>query len=234
MNCFQFRRLLLAEPRQITPEQKAHLAECGSCAQLVRGVEQLEERLAKAALVPVPEGLAERVLLRHKIRSPNRWGTLALAASLLVAVGVAFYFNEVPRQGDEIVSAERLTTNHPAVAAIFYVRDHEPQLLRENRSGDPAVMHAALSKLGLSLPANIGSVRYLGKCPVPGGTGEHIVLQTPFGHVTLILVPDQLFASRVVVSDRNLRALAAPTRSGSYILVADSAVTLKRVEAMLM
>lgn len=256
MNCFQFRRLLLVEPRQLTPEQRAHRDECASCARLVRGVEQLEERLQKAALVPVPEGLAERVLLRHKIHSPNRWSTLALAervllghkihspnrwgmlalaASLLVAVGVAFHFHEAPRQSDEMVSAQRLGENQHAMAAISYVLDHEPQLLRENRTGDPKVMRAALSKLGLSLPANIGSVRYLGKGLLPdGSTGEHIVLQTLFGHVTLILMPDVFLASRVVASDRNMQAVVSPSRSGCYILIAESSSTLKRIEAMLM
>jgi len=234
MNCLEFRRLVLIRPRLITAGRQAHPERCARCAGFAQSVAHDEAAIEQAMLVPVPEGLASRVLLRHGIRGPNRWSTLALAASLLAAVGVAFYFHEAPRQGDEIVSAQRFTANYTAVAAISYVLDHESRLLKENRAGDPKVMHAALSKLGLSLPANIGSVRYLGKCPVTGGIGEHVALETPLGHVTLILVPDQLFASRVVVSDRNLRAVAAPTRSGSYILIAESSSTLKRIEAMLM
>ena len=186
-------------------------------------------------LVPVPEGLAERVLLRHKTHGPSRWSTLALAASLLVAVGVAFYSHEVPRQGDEIVSAQLSGAHQHAVAAISYVLDHEPQLLKENRAGDPKVMHAALSELGLSLPANIGSVRYLGNSVLPDGSrGEHVVLQTPYGHVTLFLMPEVFLASRVAVSDRNRQAIVAPRRDGCYILIADSSQTLERVEAMLL
>jgi len=235
MNCLEFRRLVLIRPRQITAEQQAHLERCARCAEFAQSVAHDEAAIEQAMLVPVPEGLAERVLLRHRIRGPNRWSTLALAASLLVAVGVAFYFHEAPRQGDEIVSAQRSGVNQRAVAAISYVLDREPQLLTENRAGDPKVMHAALSKLGLSLPANIGSVRYLGKSVLSdGATGEHIVLQTPYGHVTLILMPEDFLASRLVVSDRNLQALAAPRRDGCYLLIADSAQTLERVEAMLL
>ena len=235
MNCLEFRRLVLAAPRQITAEQEAHLERCARCAEFARSVAHDEAAIEQAMLVPVPEGLAARVLLRHGIRGPNRWSTLALAASLLVAVGVAFHFHEVTRQGDEIVSAQRSGVNQRAVAAISYVLEREPQLLTENRAGDPKVMHAALSKLGLSLPANIGSVRYLGKSVLSdGATGEHIVLQTPYGHVTLILMPEDFLASRLVVSDRNLQALAAPRRDGCYLLIADSAQTLERVEAMLL
>ncbi len=84
-----------------------------------------------------------------------------------------------------------------------------------------------------------GTVRLRRVGTLPDGALEAqikalLMLQTQNGHVTLILVPDQLFASRVVVSDRNLRAVAAPTRSGSYILIAESSSTLKRIEAMLM
>ena len=234
MNCLEFRRLVLIRPRQITAEQQAHLERCARCAEFAQSVAHDEAAIEQAMLVPVPEGLAARVLLRHRIRGPNRWSTLALAASLLVAVGVAFYFHEAPRRGDEIVSAQLPGANQHAVAAISYVLHREPRLLKENRAGDPKVMHAALSKLGLSLPANLGSVRYLGKSMLPDGTtGEHIVLQTPYGHVTLFLMPEVFLASRVVVSDRNLQALVAPRRDGCYILIADSSQTLKRVEAML-
>lgn len=243
MNCLEFRRLVLTGPRQITAGQAAHLECCARCAEFAQSVARDEAAIEQAMLVPVPEGLAARVLLRHRIRGPNRWSTLALAASLplalaaslFVAVGVAFHVNEVPGQGDEIVSAQLPGANQHAVAAISYVLDHEPQLLKENRAGDPKVMRAALSKLGLSLPANLGSVRYLGKSVLPDGTtGEHIVLQTPYGHVTLILLPDVFLASRVAVSDRNLQALVAPRRDGCYVLVADSSQTLERVEAMLL
>ena len=270
MNCLEFRRLLLVQPRNITSEHRAHMERCSRCAEFAESVANDEDALEQALLVPVPDGLADRVLLRHSIRSPNRvanddealkqallvpvpegltdrvllrhsmrspnrWSTLALAASLIIATGVGFYFYEVPRPGYEIVSAQRSGANQRAVAAISYVLDREPQLLTENRAGDPKVMHAALSKLGLSLPANIGGVRYLGKSVLSdGATGEHIVLQTPYGHVTLILMPEDFLASRLVVSDRNLQALAAPRRQGCYLLVADSAQTLKRVEAMLL
>ena len=235
MNCLEFRRLVLTAPRQITAEQQAHLDGCARCAEFAKSVAHDEAAIEQAMLVPVPEGLAERVLLRHGIRGPNRWATLALAASLLVAVGVAFYSLEAPRQGDEIVSAQLLGAKQHAVAAISYVLDHEPQLLKENRAGDPKVMRAALSTLGLSLPANLGSVRYLGSSVLPDESrGEHIVLQTPYGHVTLILMPDEFLESRVAVSDRNLQALVAPRRGGCYLLIADSAQTLKRVEAMLL
>ena len=112
--------------------------------------------------------------------------------------------------------------------------DHEPRLLRENVSGDPAVMKSALERLGLNLPAQGTTVRYLGKCPVPSGEGEHLVLQTPFGQVTLILVPEQSLGPRVVVTYRDRTAVLSPVQSGSYIVVTDSLKNVKQIEKMLM
>lgn len=242
MNCFEFRRLIFAEPRRLSPEQKRHAELCAACAELAKEAEGFEAKIHEAVMVPVPEALAERILLRHKtVHPPMRFGFSfggwALAASLMVAIAVVFHLNY--RTADEepqVVAAAALGSNHPAVAAINYVLDNEPKLLKENRTGDMAVLLAALEKMRMRLPADGTTVRYLGKCPVPNGEGDHVVLQTPFGRVSLILVPDQLFASSVVVADRNMLALAAPTRSrnGSLILVADSVKTLKRFEAILM
>lgn len=94
-------------------------------------------------------------------------------------------------------------------------------------------MMAAFQRLSLKYPGDGISVSYLGKCPVPGGAGEHIVLATPYGHVTLILVPDHPVGSRVMVADRNMTAAANPVGAGGYIVIAQSAQTIRRVERML-
>lgn len=234
MNCLEFRRLLFVQPRRVTSAQRAHMARCAACAEFARSIVEDDEALERALLVPVPEGLADRVLLRHGLRSPHRWRKLALAASLVIAVGTGLYFYEMSRQPDEIASAPQPGANLHALMAISYVLDREPRLLKENHTGDPKAMHAALSRLGLSLPPDLGNVRYLGTSVLPdGAAGEHIVLQTPYGHVTLMLMPEEFLASRVVVADRHLLALATPRRRGCFILIADSAQTLKRIEAML-
>lgn len=233
MNCFEFRRLILANPREKTREQEQHMAQCASCVNLAKEMESFDAQIQEAALVPVPEALAERVLLRHQIRGPARYRAWALAASLVAAFGLGTYFYRDSGVDENVVTATALGERHPAVAAISYVLDHEPQLLRENVTGDTKVMGEALMHLGLKLPAG-AHVRYLGKCPVPGGTGEHVVLETPYGHVTLILVPQQPFASRVVVADRNKTTVASPARAGGYILVADSLKRVRQVEKLLM
>lgn len=232
MNCFEFRKLLLTDPRVRTHEQEQHLAGCDACESLTREMEGFEARVHDAVHVPVPEALAERVLLRQKIRAPalRAW---ALAASLVAALGTGIYFYRAS-DGEGVLTAAVLGVKHPAVVAIAHVLDEEPQMLMENRGVDPVMMRAAFTRRGLRVPANGTTVRYFDKCPMTGGAGEHVVLQTPFGQVTVILVPDQRFASRVVVADRDKTAVASPAGAGGYILIADTLKSAKQVEKMLL
>jgi hypothetical protein len=234
MDCIEFRRLILADPRTRTPEQEAHLAGCSECANLARGMENFESRLYQAMNVAVPDALAERILLLRRIR-PSAARVWALAASLVLAVAISAYFYPgLGPEREQVIAAASVGESHPAVAAISYVVDHESKLLAEGRSGDPAIMRAALARLGLKLPSRGVNVRYLGKCPVPTGTGEHVVLETALGRVTLILVPDHPMGPRVIVADRQMTALTVPVGTGGYILVADSIDHLRRIEKTLM
>jgi hypothetical protein len=235
MNCFEFRRVLLVNPRERTAEQEAHLAQCAACARLAVDAGGFETRLEQAVLVPVPDGLADRILLRHKMQPGPRYRLLALAATLVLGVGVA---TQLYRTNDAAHEPARLAValgaEHPAVAAISFVIDHEPRLLSEGRTGDPQVMMASLKRLGLNLPAGGVAVRYLGKCPLPGGgMGDHVVLTTSYGQVTLILAPDYPVGSRVLVADRSMTALAQPSGTGGYIVIAHSAETVRGAERLL-
>ena len=240
MNCFEFRRLIFAEPQRLPKAMLRHKEQCAACARLARQMESFEAAIREAAMVPVPEALADRVLLRYGSARPLlpwlRFGAWAVAAVLVLGVAVAVHLRD--RNTDDVAAvvqtAESVGSDHPAVAAINYVLDNEPKLLKENRTGDRAVLAAALDKMRIRLPDD-GTVRYLGKCPVPGGEGEHVVLQTAGARFSLILVPDRRFPGRVVVTDRNMVALSAPARSGtgSVIIVANSLQMLAGIESRL-
>ncbi|MGE0559394.1 MAG: DUF3379 family protein [Burkholderiales bacterium] len=239
MNCLEFRRLILADPRRLDDDQKAHLVACPACSALTAELAEFDNMVAQTSAVPVPDGLADRVLLRHNLRSHTKRWTWALAASLLIGLSLGWELRKTanvgmdPRQAAVVTPASALGNNHPAVAAISYVIDHEPRLLLENRTGDPVVLKDALSRLGIKLPPE-AVVTHLGKCPVPGGTGEHVVLETREGKATLILVPGQSFGPRVVVADRDKAAVVHSSGSGGYILITDSPKKTQAVERLLM
>lgn len=220
LNCLDARRELTAGPRWIGTRLQRHLDRCPGCAAYRDELRVRDERLAVSLRVPVPDGLADRVLLRQglgRARAP-RW--LALAAMLVVALGVSGFFGvQHWRQA-------------PALEAIAHVLEDEPRELIIWRRADPQRLAAAAQRAGVTLEGGAMAVRYLGTCPFRGGYAHHVLLGTPFGKATLLLTPDAPLRSTVVAEGRGLAALAAPTRAGNVFLVADSAETLKRIAAL--
>lgn len=103
MDCLEFRRRLAGEPRSRAPAFLAHRDSChAGCTEAWWRAQRLERRLDNVLSVEAPPNLAERVLLAHstraRTRTRRRWqGGLAMAASLLLALGVGtFIWNPRP------------------------------------------------------------------------------------------------------------------------------------------
>lgn len=220
MSCLEFRRRTYAEPRALSPAAEAHRAQCPACRALWDEVAGLEARLQDAVEVPVPEGLAERVLLRYKLaprQERRRW--VAVVGGVLVLAA--------------LLRADGPHYKAPALAAIDHVLEEEPHELAIGRAGDPKSLAWALARSGLTLPQGGFQVRYLGRCPFRGGTAYHVLLATPFGKATLLLMPDRPLDSTMVAGEGGMSALAAPAPRGSYALVADSKANLLRIAALI-
>lgn len=220
MNCLGVRRELFGDPRHVAAELERHVAGCPPCAAYRAGLLDQDERLAVSLRVPVPDGLADRVLLRRGLarsRAP-RW--LGLAATLVVALGVGGFFGVQRWQ------------QAPALEAIAHVLEEEPHELFVNRRGDPGLLAPVLDATGLSVSGEGIRVRYTGICPHRGGFAHHVVLETPFGKATLLIMPDQPLRSTVIADAEGLAALAAPARQGSFSLVAESRDALRRIAGL--
>lgn len=92
MDCLEFRRRLGAEPHGRDPQMLAHREACPACTAAWEKAQRFERDLHGALDVPLPEGLAERVLLAQATgerqgQVRRRRMALGLAASLLIALG---------------------------------------------------------------------------------------------------------------------------------------------------
>src|SRR5438270_15750 len=109
MNCLDFHRAKLADPRRLTDEARLHVQACPECAAFASSVDEGERHLAEALASPVPDGLAERIILRSRARAPA-WRAWAIAAGILLAVAAAFFYaGESRNAGDQYA---RLATEH--------------------------------------------------------------------------------------------------------------------------
>jgi hypothetical protein len=221
MNCLEFRREKLADPRRLSPGAVAHLNDCAACRLFAAEINENEGRLADVLAVPVPEGLAERIVLRRKTGTrfaPRLW---AMAATVLVTLTFGF------RQWKDFASQEY------ARLAIEHVM-HEPESFTTTRLADPQLFRTVMHNFGGELQAPLGKVRFMKLCPVPEGTGWHIVFETEDGQLaTLILIP----AKRMKIDVEQARvggwnAVARPGGQGFYAVIADSPAALGKVDAL--
>ena len=120
-----------------------------------------------------------------------------------------------------------------ALAGIDFVMFEEAQAIADAKPTDAAVLARVAHHMGVSLPEQLGEVRYVGTCPFAGTTAYHVLVKSPLGKVTLLLVPERPLASRAVASAHGLEAAIVPAVAGSVAIIGGSGRSISRVETLL-
>lgn len=221
MNCLDFRRDALAQPLRLGDEAQAHSQSCPGCAEFLERQRHLDAELFEAMRVPVPDGLADRIVLAHGIRRRRQSWLWAAAASLVVAIGAA------------LVAPPYLAGSALAHEAIAHVAE-EPQALRLVAQYSPDLLPGELATQGVRLAADIGRVTYSILCPMRSGSARHMVVATADGPVTLLLMPKDTRQVRRTVTDADgMSAITLPTARGSLAIVAANRQLALAVERLL-
>ncbi|MCZ4304272.1 DUF3379 family protein [Zoogloeaceae bacterium G21618-S1] len=219
--CLDFRREKLADPRRLSPAARLHMHDCPQCRHFSRRLDASEAQIEQVLAVPVPDGLADRVLLNvhHGKRRP--WSLMALAATVVLSLGIGFQ-QWHPRAE---VDYARLAIEHVL---------HEPQSLTDHRLADPSQFRFVLANFGGQMHRSVGKVRYMKLCPVAEGTGWHIVLDTEHGPATLLLVPGKrVNAPTGTRQMKGYVARALPGGQGYYAIITESPQALDAISRML-
>lgn len=194
------------------------MRECPACQQFHALGLQFETQVRRALRVAVPPDPQERLLLRLAAARGRRWA--AVAAALVI--------------GAVIVLASVVPRDDPlALAGIEFVVFEEAQAIADAKPADPQVLAKVSRAMGVSFPAQLGDARYIGICPFAGATAHHVLIKTPHGKVTLLLILERPLASRVVADAHGLAAAIVPAAAGSIAIIGTSVRSIERAEAHL-
>jgi hypothetical protein len=221
MNCLDFRRLVLVDPRTLTEDARAHALECAACRETLEKQREADDRLFDAMQVPVPDGLADRILVTRGHRPERRRFAWAIAATLFLTAGVG------------LISRRYFTPDPLGAEAIDHVA-HEPQSFTDIHPVGNDYLPSVLAEQGLKAALALGQVTYTRICPMDGRTARHLVIRTAQGPVTLFLMPDDPNKRRRSVTEMGgMAAVTMPATRGSLAIVATSLAQAERVEKSL-
>lgn len=212
MTCIEFRQIVGADPNSRSPGLAEHRLSCRACAEFAQAQEALTRKLQRAMQVPVPSELPARILLRKSLlRSPvNRW--LALAASVMLTIGIGFgvwHGNQPSTLGNDVMA---------------HVLDHEPELLTQlDTRASARKVKAVLNRGGFRLSGELDDVTHAGLCPFRGRLVPHLVMDVDGHAVSVLLLSNEAVPTEESLHEGGYDGVIVPVKHGSIAIVAPRA-----------
>ena len=227
MDDLQFRRQAYGDPNNQTDDFLAHMAERPDEAKLVKDLKEFDRKLTKALNIDVPDGLADKLILRqqlsqHQQSKKHTRYMMAMVASVAFVIGISF-------------SLLRFTPVDLAENALAHVYHEAKALQIEQNIGFHDVNFKLASMNGLSESKFIqqpGRVFYTSYCDFQGVKSLHIVMADETGQkVTLFIIPIE---SRMVLeeafADNQYKGQGFQTGDAYMILVGEPSSDLGYVK----
>jgi len=218
MECLEFRRAAGADPQRLDAEAAEHLGACPGCAEFLRQLRVLDDRILAALRIPVPEaavagGSPGALALASLDR--RRW--MALAASIVggVLVGSLLW-----------VSAPKASLAGDVVKHLA----HEPGVMVASASpADPSTLERVLERGGIRLRAEAGMVSYAQTCRFRGERVPHLVVQTNVGPVTVMVLRNEKVAAPLEFAEQGYVGTILPAGPGSVAVIGPNGADLSQV-----
>lgn len=222
MNTQEARKALISDPRRLSPDLEQAIRDDVKLATLRQQLLCTDDKLAAAfaEVNPVP-GLADRIILRARYRRRSMWlGAVAASALLVGFLGVTML---------------RPEPDSPlAVAMLDHVITETGEL---NDAGDISVAatKASLAKINVAYNDIGYRVRHIGECIVAGRTGRHVVVSTPRGIVTFLIMPKDVseLKKRSTLNKGLYQAVFVPQKKAAFGVFADNQLTTAQLESMM-
>jgi hypothetical protein len=205
MDHTQYRSAIMADPHDPDPDLRAHRAACAECRAFTEQLLRFEARLERALLVDIPTQAVVLPFARKGAQRPRRW--LAMAASLLLALVIA--------AGVWLTLPQR-----SLAAAVVAHMAGEPDAWQLTDVPVPdADLKAVLKDSKLRLKPDAGVVSYASSCEFRGHKVPHLVVQTPSGPVTVMVLVHEAVRNSKQFDEQGYRGTIVPVPGHGSIAV---------------
>lgn len=190
----QYRRALLTDPRGETPEVSEHRASCAECRAFGERLQRFESRVERALRIDASRS-AQVLPFKRAAAPARRW--YALAASVAAAFFVAgLVWLAVPRSS--------------LAADVVAHMAGEPDAWNTREPVPDAELAAVLSNTHMQLSPGAGGVSYASSCTFHGHHVPHLVVQTPQGPVTVMVLVHEPVAKPQPFDENGYRGTIVP------------------------
>jgi hypothetical protein len=207
MDHSHYRSAILADPHASDAELRAHRESCPECQAFTEQLLRFESRLERALRVQIPP-TADVLPFERKAAAAAQgsWRWLAMAASVLLGLVVA--------------GGVWLTLPQRSLAAdVVAHMAGEPDAWRtEVPVPDPA-LNAVLQQSNIRLKPSAGVVSYASSCEFRGHKVPHLVVQTPSGPVTVMVLVHEAVRKSMRFDEQGYRGTIVPVPGHGSIAV---------------
>ncbi len=224
MDDLQFRRSIYADPNTSDEAIRAAKHSDPAKRKFAEEIEQLDQKIAQALAIEVPDDLGEKLILRQSLASHQQQKKasrikLALAASVTLAVGLVVHQLQFSHAYNSIGDYAIAHTNHEA----HYF----------SNQGEAKVTLAALNKkmaaFNGSFTEQLGELLMAEYCRFDGTKSLHIVLKGKTSPVNVFIVPNNAYlAVNKQFSDQQHNGLVDQFKDSNIIVVGDKQEPLKQ------
>jgi hypothetical protein len=217
MNHSEARLLIGADPQTMPPELAEHLGNCTECAQFQREMTALDTNIRRAlelaplGAAPAPAPVASIAEARTNISTQTRarkrtsaWSGWALAASVALVSVLGVW---VLRPNESLA--------HDVVQHVQF----ESNSWTSDEHVTPADVQDTLAQAGVAIDTSSGKVMYAHSCPFRGHVVPHLVVSTPKGRVTVMVLRYENVTRRMNFHEGGMTGVIMPAPHGSMAVL---------------
>jgi hypothetical protein len=228
MNFSEFKKLIGADPWNRDSETLHARNSAPEFEQAASDAEAFEHKLQSALHVQPPADLlADIKKISQQPARKNYWMPLALAASLVIAVGAVTMVWKQSHQWDSVEAYLADHYSHDGAKVLGHTSDDLSEQEIAEMTG--RIMASLNASAGQQLT---GRIKFIKFCPTPEGRGAHMVVSTDQGPMTIIFMPGTQVTDGEMVEFDQMHAYMVDLEHGSAAIIGRQSQAVKSLETL--